>query len=139
MKGILIVDDDDSVRATIALHLAHIEAEIVDVSSGKAAIDLLLMRKFDLIISDLFMPEVDGIKFISETRRIHPTTPIILVTGGGVIFPLGSINLGTLEKTARIMGASQILEKPFKGQQLREMVKSLLVQVSPGQPKLSVP
>lgn len=139
MKEILVVDDDDAIRALIAVHLARIEANIIDVCDGREAIELLSTRRFDLIITDLFMPDVDGIKFISEIRRTHPSTPIILVSGGGVIFPLGSNSFGNLTETAKILGANQILRKPFRGQQLREMVKSLLALVSPIEPNGSAP
>lgn len=126
MHDILVVDDDDAVRATIVDQLARIEAKVVDVSDARRAIELVTSRKFDLIISDLFMPEVDGIKFISEARRINPSTPIILISGGGARFPLGGQDFDNLAETARILGASQVLKKPFRGGQLREMVASFL-------------
>ncbi len=126
MKKILVVDDDDAVRAIVVDHLARVEAKIVDVSDARDALKLITSGPFDLIICDLFMPEVDGIRFISEVRRENANIPIILISGGGVRFPLGSENFSNLTETATILGASQILQKPFRGEQLREMVKSFL-------------
>jgi two-component system C4-dicarboxylate transport response regulator DctD len=126
MKKILVVDDDDEVRATIVEQLAPIGAEITDVSDARQAIRLISVQKFDIILSDLFMPEVDGMKFISEVRRIEPNIPFVLVSGGGALFPVGSRIFADLAKAAEILGASQILEKPFSGRRLREVVRSLL-------------
>jgi len=139
MKEILIIDDDDAIRATIVLHLARLEVGTVDVSDAREAIDLLAVRKFDLIISDLFMPEVDGIKFISIVRRTNPSIPIILISGGGEIFPLGSRNFGSLTRTASMLGASHILQKPFRGQELRDLVLSLLDRDSSDETDASAP
>lgn len=132
MPEILVVDDDDDVRSIIVGHLATTEARVVDVNDARSALKLVRSQTFDLIISDLFMPEVDGIKFITEVRRIRPSVPIILVTGGGLNFPLGSQNIGILAQTATILGASEILQKPFRGDQLRELVKSLIASNSTG-------
>lgn len=126
MKKILVVDDDDEVRATIVEQLAPIGAEITDVSDARQAIRLISVQKFDIILSDLFMPEVDGMKFISEVRRIESNIPFVLVSGGGALFPVGSRIFSDLAKAAEILGASQILEKPFSGRRLREVVRSLL-------------
>lgn len=137
MREILVIDDDDAVRATIIAHLARIDARISDFSDARDALKLMASRKFDLVICDLFMPELDGLKFIAEARRIHPSLPVILISGGGQMFPVGGKGFGNLAKTAGYLGASQVLEKPFRGRQMREMVNSLLPPVPPGEPCLS--
>lgn len=126
MHEIMVVDDDDAVRAAIVTHLSRLEVRAIDFADARSAINAMLCRKFDLVITDLFMPDVDGIKFISEIRRINPAMMIILVTGGGTLFPIGSRNFGTVADAAKILGARHILQKPFRGAQLREMVTSLL-------------
>ncbi len=139
MTEILVIDDDEAVRAIVVNHLARLEAKIVDMSDARDALKLITSGHFDLIICDLFMPEVDGIRFISEVRRTNANIPIILISGGGARFPIGSDNFSNLTETATLLGASQILQKPFRGEQLREMVRSLLAPDPPKEVSLTSP
>lgn len=87
MKRILIVDDEDLVRETLADYLDSVGHAVEQADSGKKALKLIDETVFDLIILDIFMPELDGIEFIQllGAKQSHP--PIISISGGGGILP----------------------------------------------------
>ena len=82
MHSILIVDDDSSTRTLIA---DAIEAEgiesITEVEDGFQALELVNKKSFDLIISDLKMPGMNGIELLHKIKEIHPATSVIIITG----------------------------------------------------------
>ena len=84
------------------------------------------MSKFDLVITDLFMPEFDGLELILGIREMALDTPVVLMTGGGQHFPLGGEGLNDLTESAELFGASYFLNKPFKKNDLAEIVKKAL-------------
>ena len=67
----------------------------------------------DLLISDLFMPDADGLQLVLDVRGMEPEMPIILMTGGGRHFPRGDSGLDALTDSARMLGVQEIVYKPF--------------------------
>ncbi len=114
MKSVLVVDDDDLVRGTVSSLLQGLDFQVTETACGKDAFKLVSKTLFDLIVTDLFMPEIDGIELILKIRKIHPTIPIVLMTGGGKLFPYGSGSLNDMIESAEFFGASCVIHKPFR-------------------------
>jgi CheY-like chemotaxis protein len=94
MKRVLVIDDNDEVRRMVSSALEFHSYEVVDISSGDRAVEMMASETVDLVICDLFMPDKDGMETILGIREKHPSVPVILITGGGRHFPVGSGGLG---------------------------------------------
>lgn len=120
MKRILIIDDDYNMRETIQEILSGDNYDINLASDGKEGISLHKIRPYDLIITDIIMPDMDGIEVIIELKRNHPDTKIIAISGGGYYFADDYL------ETARALGADKVIEKPFENLDLIDTVHRLL-------------
>lgn len=126
MKTAIVVDDDDLVRRTVCFMLSALDFDVTEAPSGKNALRVLSESKFDLVITDLFMPEFDGLELILEIKKMALDTPVVLMTGGGKHFPPDSERLNALTESAMLFGASHIIQKPFKKDDLAAIVKKAL-------------
>ena len=124
VRSALVVDDDELVRSTVVSVLAAREIAAVEAVDGKEALELAQSVSFDLVISDLFMPGMDGLALIPELRKRCPAAKIILTTGGSSMFPIGGSRIENLEEAARLLGASLVIRKPFRPSELMAAVKS---------------
>jgi DNA-binding response OmpR family regulator len=120
MANLLLVDDDADFLKLQGELLRLAGYSVVTASNGKEAIRMAKDHAFDLVITDLVMPEKEGIETIMELRRKFPALKIIAMSGGGQ----GGAEDYLL--MARHLGASQTLAKPFTGQELREAVSTVL-------------
>jgi DNA-binding NtrC family response regulator len=84
-KHILIVDDDPLVRRSLSEFLTIEGFTVSSAGSAKEAISLLKDYTADIVITDIKMPEIDGIQFMKQLKQLNPETPIILMTGYGSI------------------------------------------------------
>ena len=102
---ILVVDDEASIRDLLAKTLALAEYDVDLAPDGRAAIDRLRISPYDLLITDLKMPGVDGLTVIREGRRLRPDIPVIIITGySSEASAIEAVNLGV----------SGYLTKPFR-------------------------
>ena len=123
MSKILLVEDSESSRAQIEDMLKELNHQIVGVSNGLEALEFLKKEKdFDLLITDIFMPEMDGIETIEKVIQLAPGTRIIAISAGG----LGLSGTGMLE-IASGLGARAVLHKPLVAADLRRTVQEVLV------------
>lgn len=120
MSSILVIDDDAAVRQVVSEMLRLSGHEVTSAENGRVAIERLGDEHFDLIITDLIMPEQEGIETIAEIRRRDADVPIVAISGGGRLGP------GDYLETARYLGANASLAKPFGRQELITVVDSLL-------------
>ena len=120
MSAILVIDDDASVREVVSEMLRLEGHEVTIAENGREATPLLADRDFDLVITDLIMPEKEGIETISEIRRTDSRIPIVAISGGGRLGP------GDYLETARYIGADATLAKPFARQELLTTIDALL-------------
>lgn len=111
---VLIVDDDADVARAFARILAHAGYLTAVASNGKAALHHIDEDAFDVVVSDVSMPEMGGVELLTEVFRRDPDLPVILITGG---MPLGN----TL--TLRECGPCQWLTKPILP---NELVRAVL-------------
>jgi DNA-binding NtrC family response regulator len=82
-KKILLIDDEESILQTYGLLLEENGYGVVTAACGKKALEEFSSQPFDLVITDLTMPDVDGFTVIEEVKSASPTTPVITFTGNG--------------------------------------------------------
>jgi DNA-binding response OmpR family regulator len=121
MANILLVDDDAPFVKMQRDFLRHAGHTVSTAGNGKEAMDLVAVNDFDLVITDLIMPEKEGIETILELRRKAPKIKIIAMSGGG-----GWIDIRDSLTMAQQLGASLTLAKPFSGEELTAAVAQVL-------------
>ena len=117
---ILLIDDDTLIRRSVARVLLQNGYEVITAEDGVRGMELYHREKFDLIITDIYMPRQEGIETILTLRRTDPDTKIIAISGGG-----HTGNTDALEM-ARLLGANGIIEKPFRTDQLLATIKAVM-------------
>ena len=130
MACILIIDDDIAIRSVLLLLLEREGHQTIVAENGRRGLDILETRDVDLLIIDVFMPEMDGLETIRLVRQIKPNLPIIVMSGGAQ--QLGSIP--DYLSMATKLGAIESVRKPFKPQELMAAVTGCL---GPGKEKPS--
>jgi DNA-binding response OmpR family regulator len=123
MARILIIDDEAMIRDLLVNILEREGYETITATDGIDGIKIYRENPADLIITDLLMPEKDGLETIMELRRDSKDVKIIAMSGGGKIDPK------TYLQIARTMGAIEIITKPFDLRELLKTVQELLEQV----------
>src|SRR5210317_1834310 len=108
MPNILIIDDDNQFRTMLRKMVERNGYEVIEASDGKEGIKLYRKNPTDLIITDLIMPEKDGIETIQELRKDFPDVKIIAISGGGRLGPHDYLHL------AKMLGAQRTLTKPIE-------------------------
>lgn len=102
-KSILLVDDEENILASIGWVLEKNNFEVTTATNGREAIDILRVRRYDLVITDLIMPRVDGIAVLKQAKSLYPDIGVIILTGYGDV----SSAVETLK-----LGADDYLQKP---------------------------
>ncbi len=121
MTRILVIDDEDEIRAIIRKSLERDGYQVTDASNANVGMKLCQEEPFDLVITDIVMPEKDGIEAIGEIRRYFPKTKIIAISGGSQ-----RLKANDVLHTAGILGAQCTLSKPFELEELLNAVRDLL-------------
>jgi CheY-like chemotaxis protein len=120
MKRIMVVDDDDLFRAMLNKLLHNAGYSVIVAESGIEALSRQQDDPVDLIITDIIMPDKEGIEIIMELRKKYPATKIIAMSGGGRINPKQYLEL------AQRLGARKTFAKPFKTTEMLAAVRDLL-------------
>ena len=118
MSKILVVDDEPVVRELTVEILRRSGYEPHGVPSAKQALELLDKERFDLVVSDVVMPEMTGVEFLYKLRERLPDLPVLLMTGGSKE-PERATN-------AVALGACSLLYKPFTHDELKAAVEAAL-------------
>ena len=116
---ILVVEDEDIARKNLEHILIKSGYDVVSVSSGSKAIDLLQSNNFDLVITDLKMEKVDGMQVLNKAKDLQPFTEVIMITG-----------YATIETSVQAMheGAYYYIAKPYKIDEVRQITKQALLK-----------
>lgn len=122
MAHILLVEDDDMVRQTMEEILRLAGHETRSARNGREAIALCAESGPDLVVTDILMPEIEGVETIARLRALKPELPIIAYSGGG-----RSERFEFLDMAERI-GADRVLRKPILPRQLCEAVDAALAR-----------
>jgi DNA-binding response OmpR family regulator len=120
MALILVIDDDDTMRRMVRRILEAAGHEIVEAADGNQGTRLFAERKPELVVTDIVMPDKEGIETILDIRKIDDKAKIIAVSGGGV--DIGLNYLGVAGK----LGATAVLAKPFRVNELNDLVTVVL-------------
>jgi len=120
MTSILLMDDEEQFRSMLGESLSRAGYEVTEARDGREGIRLYRDHPCDLIVTDLIMPEKEGLETIVEFRRIYPEVKIIAMSGGS---RHGSVDY---LKMAKLFGAQQVLTKPFSRQEILEVISNVL-------------
>lgn len=125
MARILVVDDEPAVRSVVEQALIRFGHEVTTAVDGFDALKKLSLGRFELVVSDMVMPEMDGVKLIGHIRERYPNMKIIAISGGGANHTPQDC-LGLAVKA----GALRTLMKPFMLSELSSMTSELLEGIS---------
>jgi DNA-binding response OmpR family regulator len=120
MKRILLVEDEDDLRGILRIFLEKMGYAVSEARNGKEGIGIFNKEAIDLVISDLMMPEKEGLETIRELKRSNPHVKIIAISGGGRSDARDNL------KMAKLFGATVALPKPFPLHDLAKAVKDLV-------------
>jgi CheY-like chemotaxis protein len=120
MPGVLIVEDDKELREMLKMSLQRRGFAVQEAENGKEAISHFKPSLTDLVVTDLIMPEEDGLKVVIKLRELKPAIKIIAISGGGKVGPGSYLNL------AKALGADAIYSKPFSIKDLIVKIEQLL-------------
>lgn len=124
MPSILLIDNDQAVREALGARLTAAGYSVRGASNGRLGVNAFRKAPTDLVITDLYMPDRDGLEVIEALRRTHPLVKIIAMSGA-------SGSMGYLQ-LAQSLGAMATLRKPFTTAALLAIAAELLNQDGPG-------
>lgn len=119
MASILIIDDEPSVRRLVRRLLERAGHRVVEARDGAEGVLIFRSAPTDLVITDLYMPGQDGIETIQQLREEYPECRILAVSGGATVGADGPL------EDARLLGADEVLAKPFQSEGLLDAVRRL--------------
>jgi CheY-like chemotaxis protein len=118
---ILVIEDSEEVRRAIHRALTAAGHSVLDAANGRLGLDLLERSRVDVLVTDVLMPEADGIEVLRDAARLRRGLPVIVMSGGGRHMP-AAIALSL----ASAFGASRVLYKPFRTKELLKCIDELL-------------
>ena len=122
MPTILVVDDDPEIRSTLKKLLELSGHSVFTASSGVEAQQCLAKDDVDLMITDIVMPDQDGLENMKAAKLLKPELPIVAMSGGGRLKTENYLRL------AKAVGADAVLEKPFDTKTLLQTIQEVLKQ-----------
>jgi DNA-binding response OmpR family regulator len=120
MDSVLIIEDDEFVMNMLKQTFERAGYDVGTAADGRAGLNLFRSRSFDVVITDLIMPDMEGIETISTLRRDNPNVKIIAISGGGRNSPEDYLYL------AKKLGAARTFPKPVDRNELLAAVKELI-------------
>jgi CheY-like chemotaxis protein len=121
---VLVVDDDELIRKTLKLHLEAAGLHVSLASNGLEAVESVENGRPDIIILDLFMPEMDGFETLRRLNKSERRARILAISGSG-----SATDCSFLAMAAKL-GADGVLNKPFTASELAAAVETLLPPVT---------
>lgn len=118
---VLVIDDDELIRLTIGNMLRKTGYTIFEAGDGNEGLDIFKREYPGLVITDILMPNKEGLETINDLRGLDAKVKIIAISGGGSVKNMSFLQL------ARKMGADHILTKPIKPDELFRVVGKLMV------------
>jgi DNA-binding NtrC family response regulator len=120
MVRILVIDDDARFRTSLCDNLTDDGHDTLEASNGLEGTKVMANAKVDLVITDIIMPEKEGLATIRELQRDYPGTKIIAISEGGTIPAVDYL------RTAKLFGAHHTLTKPFRWEDMKKAVTEVL-------------
>ena len=119
MSLILVIDDEPQIRQLMDALMDYEGHTTLIARDGREGLELL-GKDVDLVVTDLLMPNKEGLETIADIRRAGWGVPVIAMSGGGIVGPNSYL------ETARLIGANAVLPKPFTQDEMLATVRSLL-------------
>jgi DNA-binding response OmpR family regulator len=117
MANVLVVEDNGALGELLNAFICAAGHRVTLCAQSIRALDSIRDRTWDLIVTDMFMPDRDGLDILREARRLSPDTPVIAMSGGSTLLPSFDPLM-----CARELGATAVLKKPFgRAELLREV------------------
>jgi two-component system chemotaxis response regulator CheY len=116
---VLLIEDDSDVREMVRRTLESWKLSVIEAADGIMGLALFRLHKPSFVITDIVMPEMDGIEAIRQMRSLDPMAKVIAMSGGGTDKYDNPLAL------AKELGAAVALEKPFRRHQLRSAINQL--------------
>lgn len=110
---ILVADDAVGVRESLMIAMSEAGLAPVAVSNGSEALDKLRQQRFDVLVTDIWMPQIDGLNLIKQLRDEQPDLRVFAMTGGGA-----RMTIETASSLADVWGAEAVFVKPFDEKRL---------------------
>ncbi len=120
VSRILLIDDEEPFRKTIAKFLLRAGYEVVEAQNGERGLRAANYEQFDAVLTDIIMPDMEGLEFIRRFRALDPAVPIVAMSGGGRVCGVQPL------KVAKMLGAKEVLFKPFERAELLEAMQAVL-------------
>lgn len=120
MTRILVIDDESLLRSTVCTILNREGFSVESACDGDTGIASVRKNPPDVVITDIFMPNKDGIEIVMELKRYSPEIKIIAMTGGG------EARMMEISQAAQLLGADRVLRKPFDKDTLLAALKEVL-------------
>lgn len=120
MAKILVIDDEHLARITVRKILERAGHHVVEAATGLEGLEKFRTEQFDVVITDIIMPDMEGVETIGHMKRLKPDQRIIAASGGGRTRNLDFLAL------AEQHGASRSLAKPFSQGELLQTVEDVL-------------
>ncbi|WP_028582434.1 response regulator [Desulfogranum japonicum] len=117
---ILVIDDDEQMRTLLRQVIEWAGYEVFEAEDGREGMVKQRQQPADLVITDLIMPEQEGLETITGLKKEYPDIKIIAISGGGRIGPDAYL------PAAKELGADRVFSKPFDVKELAQTVKELL-------------
>ncbi len=121
MARILVVDDESGIITVLKDMLLRLGYEVLTACNGNEALEKLSVGGVDLVVTDIVMPDVDGLELISNIQSLYPRLKMIAISGGGA-----QEGPEAYLRDAKELGAARCLTKPFMLKELASMVQDLL-------------
>lgn len=119
MPHVLVIDDDEQLRGMLRAMLDRAGYEVSVAGDGRQGLKTLETKRVDVVITDIVMPDMEGLEVIMALRRKYSDMKIIAISGGGRNDPHGYLNVATA------LGANSTLTKPFSREELLSALKEL--------------
>lgn len=116
MSLVVLADDDEAMRMLVSIHLDSLGYQVLEGKNGKEALALCAANAVDFVVTDIAMPQMDGMQLVMEIEKIRPGLPVIAISGGN---PAS----GDLLWTAHQLGVRATLKKPFTREELAEAIE----------------
>ena len=119
-KKILVIEDDLELQEFVEEFLSENDFEVLLANNGNEGLEVLENNEVDLVLTDLLMPEKDGVRVISEVKTRHSHIPVIAMSGGQSVFS------PVFLEAAATLGAAKTLSKPFRNEELLQTIRDCL-------------
>ena len=125
MTRVLLIDDERLVRTTLGTALRNAGHEVLLAADGNEGLSLFESEGADIVVTDIIMPDKEGIETIMQLRRSSPGLPIIAISGGGRTSNFEFLGL------AERLGATRTLKKPFRSRELLDLIEECMAERPP--------